>query len=315
LTPDRQKDGAAVRPELGSATPDAEPLTRRRLRELERERERANERASEGRRAPVVRPVPLATTASRSRHASLGRVPRARKAAAKGLSLLAMTFVVTMAVATSVPAMALLTKDDVQTRALESQLVSAVKAAPQAMTLEAGGTVGSVIRDGVDVTSAEKVSALSHMRIADTFTNNPRGAIQWPFPIGVPISDGYGPRVAPTDGASSDHPGIDFTPGAGVPIQIIADGVVRQVVEQGDGCGVNVTIDHMIGGALVSSKYCHMQSGSVRVSVGQQVKVADVVGLVGNTGISTGAHLHLEILLNGTEHTDPYAWLKANASA
>jgi murein DD-endopeptidase MepM/ murein hydrolase activator NlpD len=240
---------------------------------------------------------------------------RRRAAFAKGFSVLAMAFAATIAVATSVPAMALLTKDDVRSQAQQALLTPAQQGKPQELVSEPGGAVASITRDGAVVTSAEQVSALSHMRIADTFKNNPRGTIQWPFPVGVPISDYYGPRSAPTEGASTNHLGIDFTPGAGVPIQIIADGVVREVVT-GDlgGCGVNVTIDHMIGGELVSSKYCHMQRGSVRVAVGERVKVADIVGQVGNTGVSTGAHLHFEILLGGTEHTDPFAWLKANAT-
>lgn len=226
-----------------------------------------------------------------------------------------MTFAAAIAVATSVPAMALLTEDDLRAQAMQVQTSQRIQGEAQQLVSEPGSTVAQITRDGTAITSAEQISALSHMRIADTFTNNPRGTIQWPFPVGVPISDFYGARAAPTEGASTNHLGVDFAPGMGVPIQIIADGVVREVVNTDNGgCGVNVTIDHLIQGALVSSKYCHMKAGSVRVSVGQQVKVADIVGLVGNTGVSTGAHLHFEILLNGTEHTDPLAWLKTNAS-
>ncbi|GAA1447170.1 M23 family metallopeptidase [Leifsonia poae] len=381
MTPDRQDEGAAVRPLGGPATPRpvavdaasvvaaadaaaawdvaAQPLTRRELRERERAEEAAKarmgaklERAEESalaakvERAEEAAQVAKGAKAERAEEAAQPElaqadhsprpadraramtaapsVPRAarrkpvvrrKSAVAKGFSLLAMTFAVAMAVATSVPAMALLSEGDVRAQVLQQQLAPAAAVEPQAMADAVGGEVASIIRDGADVTSAEQVSATSHMRIADTFTNNPRGAVQWPFAIGVPISDWYGPRVAPTEGASTNHPGIDFAPGVGVPIQIIADGVVREVVPSDNGgCGVNVTIDHMIGGALVASKYCHMMSGSVRVAVGQAVKVGDIVGLVGNTGISTGAHLHFEILLNGTEHTDPYVWLKANAS-
>ena len=213
--------------------------------------------------------------------------------------------------------MALLTEEDVRIQALESEYVapSVPAAEVQGLALPVEGGVASIVRDGVRVSPREKVAGLRSMRIADTFTNNPDGAVQWPFPLGVPISDWFGPRPAPTEGASTNHKGVDFTPGSGVPIQIIADGVVREVVSRDNGgCGVNVTIDHTIGGQFVSSKYCHMQSGSVRVSVGQQVKVAEIVGLVGNTGVSTGAHLHFEILLDGTRQVDPDAWLKANAS-
>ncbi len=225
-----------------------------------------------------------------------------------------MTFAVAIAIATSVPAAALLTGEDVQAEALGAQ--TAPVAGEKAQALEPTGmTTAHVTRDGVDVTSAEQVAALTHMRIANTFTNDPRGTIQWPFPVGVPISDGFGPRIAPTDGASTFHEGVDFTPGEGTPIQIIADGVVRLVDATGtNSCGVHVMIDHTISGMLVSSVYCHMKAGSVRVVQGQHVKVADIVGLVGNTGVSTGAHLHFEIRLGGTQAVDPFAWLKANAN-
>jgi len=266
------------------------PATRRELREREE-----RERAAVSKR---VQPAPKPRTSGFS----------------KGFSLLAMTFAAGIAVATSVPAMALLTEDDIRAQAIQAQTSERFAGESQKLVSDHGSTVAQILRDGTAVTSAEQISALSHMRIADTFTNNPRGAVQWPFPVGVPISDDYGARSAPTEGASTNHLGVDFAPGMGVPIQIIADGVVREVVNSDNGgCGVNVTIDHLIQGALVSSKYCHMEAGSVRVSVGQQVKVTDIVGLVGNTGVSTGAHLHFEILLNGTEHTDPFAWLEANA--
>ncbi|AGW40485.1 cell wall binding protein [Leifsonia xyli subsp. cynodontis DSM 46306] len=211
--------------------------------------------------------------------------------------------------------MSLLTEEQMRTSAAahfsSRSVTEGEQQALDQVTLDAGTPV---VRESGGVTSKRQIADLYSMRIADTFTNDPNGAIQWPFPVGVPISSFFGPRTAPTAGASSNHLGVDFTPGAGVPIRIIADGVVRDVVTRGDGCGVNVTIDHMIGGKLVSSKYCHMQTGSARVSVGQRVTVGEIVGLVGNTGVSTGAHLHLEIRLNGIDSVDPYAWLKANAS-
>jgi murein DD-endopeptidase MepM/ murein hydrolase activator NlpD len=55
-----------------------------------------------------------------------------------------------------------------------------------------------------------------------------------------------------------------------------------------------------------------MIAGSSPLVVGQTVKVGDLVGLVGSTGASTGAHLHLEIHLDGV-FVDPFAWLQANA--
>ena len=55
-----------------------------------------------------------------------------------------------------------------------------------------------------------------------------------------------------------------------------------------------------------------MIPGSVLVSVGQAVKVTQIVGQVGNTGASTGAHLHFEVHVNGVA-VDPFAWLNEHA--
>ncbi len=228
-----------------------------------------------------------------------------------------MLSVLGIAVATTVPAMALLTEDQVRARTADSHFSSAPASEREVQALDsiAPAEREGIVRDGGAATSGEQLAAIRSLRIADTFRNNPAGAVQWPFPVGVPITSGFGPREAPTAGASTDHLGVDFAPGAGVPIQIIADGVVREVVTRDrGGCGVNVTIDHLIDGRMVSSRYCHLQTGSVRVAEGQRVGVADIVGAVGNTGISTGPHLHFEIRLDGTDPVDPVAWLQANAS-
>ncbi|OJX75467.1 M23 family metallopeptidase [Leifsonia sp. 71-9] len=288
----------------GRSEPDA-PVTRRAAREA-REAETRSIRRLRRNRAAVTKATSSAQATGPGR-------------ASRGVSLIAMFAVLGIGVATSLPAMALLTEEQVRAKTVAAAFPDAgangAAVDVQALDRVESDQTAVVDRESPEVTAAEQLAAVRSMRIANTFTNNPRGAIQWPFPVGVPISSWFGPREAPTAGASTNHLGVDFTPGEGVPIQIIADGVVREVV-LGDngGCGVNVTIDHMINGALVSSKYCHMQRGSVQVQTGQAVKVADIVGKVGNTGVSTGAHLHLEIRLNGTEPVDPYAWLKANAS-
>ncbi|MCU1514980.1 MAG: family peptidase, partial [Microbacteriaceae bacterium] len=113
-------------------------------------------------------------------------------------------------------------------------------------------------------------------------------------------------------GCSSYHEGVDFTPGAGSPIGAISAGVVSLVDTTG-ALGWHVVVDHVINGQNIQSVYGHMLAGSIRVTVGQQVKVTDELGQVGSTGESTGAHLHLEVHVNGTP-VDPFAWLKANAN-
>ena len=152
------------------------------------------------------------------------------------------------------------------------------------------------------------------IRAEATFTNNPNGTIQWPFAVGVHIGDRFGYRDCA--GCSSDHHGQDFNPGYGAEIQAIADGVVSQSTDNGGSLGTVMMIDHMIDGQVVTSVYAHMISGSRRFEVGDTVKVGDVVGQTGNTGMSTGPHLHFEIRLGGVNGTwtDPLEWLYANTN-
>jgi len=140
--------------------------------------------------------------------------------------------------------------------------------------------------------------------IANTFVNDPTAAIQWPFSVGVPISYGFGMR------SGRMHEGVDFTPGAGSPVQAIADGVVREATSSGGAYGVHVIIDHVIDGQLISSHYAHLQYGSIQVQQGQTVTVGTVLGRTGNTGRSFGAHTHFELLVGGTTAIDPLPWLR-----
>lgn len=138
--------------------------------------------------------------------------------------------------------------------------------------------------------------------------------VVWPV-RNATISDGFGHREAPTAGASTEHPGVDFAAREGVTVHTAATGVVRTVVAQDHGgCGVNITIDHVVSGQNVSTVYCHLQTGSVRVAPGQRVLVGDTIAAVGNTGTSTGAHLHFEVRPGGGAPIDPLPWLGALAA-
>ena len=148
-------------------------------------------------------------------------------------------------------------------------------------------------------------SGISHY--SNFFSNNPNSAIQWPFAVGVSISYGFGVR------SGTMHEGLDFTPGEGAQIQAVADGTVRTATESGGGYGVMIIIDHVVDGELVSTRYGHMQHGSLLVKAGDTVKVGQIIGLVGDTGHSFGAHLHFEVLKNGTTAIDPLAWLRQHA--
>lgn len=137
------------------------------------------------------------------------------------------------------------------------------------------------------------------------------GPIRWPFPVVVPISSGFGGRVAPCFGCSSYHQGLDFDPVEGTPFYSIADGEVIEVNDDTWGYGKWVLIRHQVGNQRFDSLYAHMIRDSTGVKVGQEVKVGDYIGRVGNTGTSTGAHLHFSILIDGV-HVDPFEWLKKN---
>ncbi|MDJ0333961.1 M23 family metallopeptidase [Salinibacterium sp. G-O1] len=180
------------------------------------------------------------------------------------------------------------------------------------VSANASDSILTSARDSFQVTKT--VSAgVPYSRIADTFTNNPNAAIQWPFLVGVPISSWFGFRDC--TGCPTFHKGIDLNPGLGTAIQAIADGVVTEVGPNDADYGTNVVITHQINGQVISSRYAHMIEGSTPLAVGDVVTVGALVGQVGNTGISTGAHLHFEILLDGVTPTDPYAWLKAEVGS
>ncbi len=169
--------------------------------------------------------------------------------------------------------------------------------------------------DTFDVTSVAEIAADSGVTLfAGTWVNDPNAAIQWPFPVGVPISAAFGSSTYLSQ-FSSPHRGVDLTPGEGADIHAVAAGTVRIATESGGDYGVTVVIDHEVDGELVSTRYGHMQYGSLEVAVGDTVEPGQVIGNVGSTGRSTGPHLHLEVLLGGTTQTDPIAWLQEHTSS
>ncbi|PKI90819.1 hypothetical protein CW368_09135 [Actinomycetales bacterium SN12] len=161
--------------------------------------------------------------------------------------------------------------------------------------------------DSYSTISLAQVAAEEGIKFSESlYTNDPDAAIQWPFKVGVAMSSPYGARWGRL------HAGIDLVPGEGAPIQAIADGTVRTATESGGAYGVTIYIDHVIDGQVVTSHYAHMQHGSMQVKAGDTVKVGDVIGHVGNTGRSYGAHLHFEIIINGST-VDPLPWMQRNA--
>ena len=131
------------------------------------------------------------------------------------------------------------------------------------------------------------------------------------MPVDNPIvSSDYGWRTAPCKGCSSNHQGTDFTPGYGSPVMAIAEGMIIDMGKNG-GYGNFVRIKHLMGNSEGGidewvTLYAHMKDGSFpeELKIGSVVKSGDRIGLVGNTGMSTGPHLHFELIING-ENVDP----------
>lgn len=122
-----------------------------------------------------------------------------------------------------------------------------------------------------------------------------------------PISGGrltsrFGRRTSPTRGASSNHKGVDWGIPRGSSVVASSGGTVTKA-GWGGGYGYVVYIKHP-GGA--ETRYAHLSK--VLVSAGQTVKQGQKIALTGNTGVSTGPHLHFELRLNGTP-VDPYAYM------
>lgn len=251
------------------------------------------------------------STAAPSRADRAAALPRPTPASSFGRTtkkvtvLGSMLFAGGMLVATSVPALAF------QVETADPTAVARTTLGTQSFVADGAAVEGDVTRDGYSVTTPAAQIAKTD---PDSFANDVNGSVQWPFPTGVPISSGFGARqVSGCSFCSTFHQGLDFVPGAGTPIQSIADGVVTKVDGPSGALGNNVWIEHTVDGKKVTSVYAHMQTGSVAVTKGETVSVGQNVGKVGSTGNSTGAHLHFEIIIGGVP-VDPYPWLTANVN-
>ncbi|MDR2101661.1 MAG: M23 family metallopeptidase, partial [Treponema sp.] len=132
----------------------------------------------------------------------------------------------------------------------------------------------------------------------------------WPIKSGIGhISMFFGQNENPFTGQYYIHKGIDIsTYRQGDPIVATADGQVVAVEYDQDGFGNNVIIRHKHG---FYTRYGHMLS--FRVKAGQRVQQGEVIGYIGNTGLSTGPHLHYEVHI-GSDVVDPYKYLNIRSS-
>lgn len=114
------------------------------------------------------------------------------------------------------------------------------------------------------------------------------------------FSSSFGKRFDPYSGELTRHLGLDISAKAGTPIHAAASGVINFTKNATTGYGNQVIIEHDYG---FTTRYAHMYL--FVVEKGQAVRKGDIIGYVGNTGKSTGNHIHYEISKNGKK-IDPY---------
>jgi murein DD-endopeptidase MepM/ murein hydrolase activator NlpD len=107
------------------------------------------------------------------------------------------------------------------------------------------------------------------------------------------VSSGFGYRISPFTNEKEFHKGIDISTRMSTPINAPADGVISSA-GRNYGMGKMITINH---GYSIKTRYGHLSK--ILVKKGQYVKRGQKIALVGNTGRSTGPHLHYEVYLNG----------------
>ncbi|MGA9938362.1 MAG: M23 family metallopeptidase, partial [Candidatus Acidiferrales bacterium] len=152
--------------------------------------------------------------------------------------------------------------------------------------------------------NAAVVSTLGvQQRMLPTDQLSTLGIVPSLWPVVGAITGHFGERLDPFSGEGAFHSGLDIASHYGDEIRATADGDVTQA-GLCSGYGRLIVIDHGFG---VSTWYGHLSGFNVQV--GMHVKRGDVIGYEGNSGRSTGPHLHYEVRINNTP-VDPWRFLK-----
>jgi len=194
----------------------------------------------------------------------------------------------------------------------ETRLMAGITIPPEILaTMPARFGVRSPQLGGPTANSAQFWTLLAQRGIvpssatATTSGSDPFVALRGSWPVSGAVTSSYGPRsLLPGE---SFHTGIDIAVPEGTPVRATASGTVR-FVGNTDGYGLRIEIDHGNG---VTTLYAHLSLADV--VPGQRVERGQVIGKSGNTGASTGPHLHYEIRQNG-KAIDPWPILQASQS-
>lgn len=136
-------------------------------------------------------------------------------------------------------------------------------------------------------------------------TSAGNGKFFYPLPNKLNDVSGFDYRYNPITGIRELHLGLDFPVPSRTPVYASEDATIMRNSDVGDSYGINVVLKHSKGNEW--TRYAHLSSA--KVSVGQSVKRGQVIGYVGSTGMSTGPHLHYEVmtsLYGGHVNPRPY---------
>jgi len=123
------------------------------------------------------------------------------------------------------------------------------------------------------------------------------------WPVRGYLVSTFGMRRDPFTGLQKLHAGVDISAPVGTPVMATADGIVDRIWYDQNGYGLIVEINHRNG---IRTVYAH--NSKVLVKVGQKVRRGDVIALVGNSGRSTGPHVHYEVHVQG-KPVDPLQFM------
>ncbi len=148
-----------------------------------------------------------------------------------------------------------------------------------------------------------KVGLLPYLRgtvVIEDYSSLGGGEYAWPVPKVRKVSSGFGNRWG------KKHEGIDIPAPIGTPVVAVKDGIVKYSDDRISGYGNMIVLEHA---GQVFSVYAHLDDSLV--TAGTRVKRGQLIARSGNTGRSTGPHLHFEIRVKD-QARDPAAYLKVN---
>jgi len=188
-----------------------------------------------------------------------------------------------------------------------------LKSEPTLVTASSEQIQDSEITSSLDQLHALRTSALSGATMVGLTMGLTRNATtaDWIranaapnlWPVEGQVTGSFGERIDPFNGEGAFHSGVDIGSSYGTPVVAPADGVVM-LTETLGGYGKTIMVDHGNG---ISTRYGHLSGYAV--TAGQHVHRGDVIGYVGESGRSTGPHLHYEVRINNTP-VNPYKYLR-----